>query len=60
MWKTAKCNVSSRENYFEKRNPQEHWNMFVCIQLLCFLNEALKCYTNKIEIEMEFFLCLCN
>lgn len=30
--------------------------MFVSIQLLCFLNEALECHTNKIEVKMESFL----
>lgn len=33
--------------------------MFVSIQLLCFLNEALEYHTNKREMEMEsFFVCV--
>ena len=33
--------------------------MFVSIQLLCFLNEALEYHTNKTEMEMEsFFVCV--
>ena len=45
--------------YFLGRKAQECWEMFVSIQLLCFLNGTLECHTNKMGMEMKsFFVCV--
>ena len=38
---------------------QQCWDVFISIQLLCLLNEALECHINETKTEMDSFVCVC-